>query len=288
MTPLQQIALSAQTACIWEVLSRKVGNVHPKASFEKTSYLDFLLSASAIGTAFCDPTTTSLGELILKSVQATQVSVRQNTNLGIILLLAPLARAGTPDSVETVLQQTTVTDTKLVYQAIREANPGGLGKAPREDVQAEPTVMLREAMALASERDLIARQYANGFQDVLRFGLPALQQGLERFGCVEAAVIHCQLQWLSGFPDSLIARKNGPQLAEEVQKRAKEVLNQGGLETPGGRQAGLQFDRYLRSDGNRLNPGTTADLVTACLFVMLLQSKLATTTPFHWPVSDWL
>ena len=270
------------------MLSRKVGNVHPKASFEKTSYLDFLLSVSAIGTAFCDPTTTSLGELILKSVQATQVSVRQNTNLGIILLLAPLARAGTPDSVETVLQQTTVTDTKLVYQAIREAHPGGLGKAPREDVQAEPTVTLREAMALAAERDLIARQYAKGFQDVLRFGVPAFQKGLERFGCVEAAVIHCQLHWLSEFPDSLIARKNGLQLAEEVQKRATEVLTKGGLETPDGRQAGLLFDKYLRSDGNRLNPGTTADLVTACLYVMLLQSKLATTTPFHWPVSDWL
>jgi triphosphoribosyl-dephospho-CoA synthase len=111
---------------------------------------------------------------------------------------------------------------------------------------------------------------------------------MRRFGCVEAAVIHCQLAWLVAFPDSLISRKCGPAVAADVQQRATAVVAAGGLETAEGRAAGVALDRHLRSDGNRLNPGTTADLVTACLFVALREGWVASNAPFRWAVPDWL
>src|SRR5205823_5657393 len=95
-----------------------------------------------------------------------------------------------------------------------------------------------------------------------------------RLGCrarpasttVEPAVIECHFTWLAEFPDSLIARKNGPAVAEDARQRVRHVLSLGGLDTAEGRAAGVELDRYLRSDGNKLNPGTSADLVAACLF----------------------
>ena len=168
------------------------------------------------------------------------------------------------------------------------ANPGGLGDAPEQDVRAEPTVTLLEAMKLAADRDMVARQYANGFADVFDFGVPVFVNAFTKFGCVEAAIIDSQLRWLATYPDSLIARKKGIAVAEDVQKRAAEVLSRGGIETPEGRTAGVALDKHLRSDGNRLNPGTTADLITACLFVALRENKVTPSAPFRWDVPDWL
>jgi triphosphoribosyl-dephospho-CoA synthase len=288
MNERQECAYHVYTACLWEVLARKVGNVHPQASFQNTNYLHFLQSAAALAAVFSQPCDRTVGELILDSVQATQAAVQQNTNLGIILLLAPLSQAENSEQVSRVLEGLTVQDAKLVYQAIRVANPGGLGQASEEDVQAEPSVTLREAMALAADRDLIARQYANGFADVLNFGVQRIRQNYPKLGNLEAVVIDCQLAWLAHYPDSLIARKTGVAQAVEVQNRAQAVLDSGGVFTPAGREAGRALDAYLRSDGHRLNPGTTADLITACLFVLLRDRTLSPTAPFTWPVSDWL
>ena len=187
-----------------------------------------------------------------------------------------------------VLDGLTVEDATHVYEAIRLANPGGLGDAPEQDVREEPTVTLLEAMRLAADRDMVARQYANGFADVFDFGVPAFVSAFTKFGCVEAAIIDSQFRWLAQYPDSLIARKNGLAVAEDVQRRAAEVLSHGGIATPEGRAAGVALDAHLRSDGNKLNPGTTADLITACLFVALRENKVTPSAPFRWQVSDWL
>jgi triphosphoribosyl-dephospho-CoA synthase len=226
------------------------------------------------------------------AVEATVSIIGTNTNLGIILLITPLAVADTPlnfrSRLAVVLGDLSVQDSQLVYQAIRLANPGGLGDAPEQDVREEPTVTLLEAMRLAADRDMVARQYANGFADVFDFGVPAFVDAFARFGCVEAAIIDSQSRWLAEYPDSLIARKNGIEVAEDVQRRAAEVLRLGGIATAEGRAAGVALDKYLRSDGNRLNPGTTADLITACLFVALRENKVTPSAPFRWQVSDWL
>ncbi len=282
----------AEVACIWEVSARKVGNVYPGANFHDCGTVDFLLSAAAIRNLFRFPGNMSTGWLVRRATEETRAAVGTNTNLGIILLLAPLVNAIQPKSFRIALQaeleRLNVQDAQLVYEAIRIANPGGLGEASEQGVRNEPTVTLLEAMKFAADRDMIARQYANGFADVFDFGVPAFTDAFAKFGCVEAAIIDSQLRWLATYPDSLIARKNGITVAEDVQKRAVEVLSHGGIATPDGRAAGVALDKHLRSDGNKLNPGTTADLITACLFVALRENKVAPSAPFRWDVADWL
>lgn len=276
------LAVQVQTACLWEVSARKIGNVHPNADFADMTHLDFTRSAVAIASVFREPL--PFGELVYQCVEATKTVTTRNTNLGIILLLAPLASG----DIHHALRSITLADTQQVYDAIRLASPGGLGDAPEQDVRKPPTVSLVEAMSMAADRDLIARQYANGFADVFNFGVPAFVAAFAKFGCIEAAVIDCQLRWMAEFPDSLIARKNGFAVAEDVRQRVVTVQELGGLETHAGCAAGVALDRYLRSDGNKLNPGTTADLVTACLFVALRQNKVKPSDPFPWAVPDWL
>ena len=98
--------------------------------------------------------------------------VSTNTNLGMILLLTPLAAVppliDLANGIEPVLAGTTRDDARLVYQAIRLAAPGGIGRVDEQDVADEPTMTLRDVMALAADRDLVARQYASGFQEVLQ------------------------------------------------------------------------------------------------------------------------
>ncbi len=290
--PVQQ-DFWAEVACIWEVTSRKVGNVRPKADFPATSLIDFLLSAAAIRTVFRWTGHMSTGRLILRATQETRSLVGNNTNLGIILLLAPLLSSFAQErtfrlAIADTLTGLTVQDAENAYQAIRIASPGGLGSAPEQDVREKPTVTLLEAMTLAADRDMVARQYANGFADVFDFGVPTFLEGFASSGSIEAGVIDLQLRWLAAYPDSLIARKNGPTAAEDVRQRAGEVMRLGGIATAEGRRAGVALDAYLRSDGNRLNPGTTADLITACLFVALRENKVVPSAPFRWQVQDWL
>lgn len=279
-------ALAAHTACVWEVLARKVGNVHPGAGFADLNYLDFVHSAGAVMKALTDGG--GVGETILRAVQLRREVTPSNTNLGIILLLVPLAKSENRAQLEALLASLTIGDAKHAFEAIRLASAGGLGDVPEQSVNNEPTVTLLEAMRLAADRDAIAKQYASGFADVFDFGVPHLLRAFERFECIEAAVVDCQLRWLAEFPDSLILRKCGGMSALEIRIRASSVLEYGGIRTSDGRAAALGLDSYLRSDGNRLNPGTTADLVTACLFVALREGKLKPSDPFPWTVPDWL
>ncbi len=288
-------SLCFQLACIWEATARKVGNVHPAASFHDTQYMQFVTSALSIGWVnFDNGGVKRIGGYVYEAVRDTKEVAGTNTNLGIVLLLAPLFGV-TAEGEDTLrqavagkLSRSNRQDADLVYQAIRLANPGGLGDAPEQDVHSEPTVTLLEAMKLAADRDLIARQYANGYADVFDLGVPAFVAGFDKHGCVEAAVIECQLAWMAAFPDSLIARKRGLTIAEDVQRQVQHVLSLGGLGTADGRRAGVELDAHLRSDGNKLNPGTTADLVAACLFVALRENKVKPSAPFRWNVPDWL
>jgi triphosphoribosyl-dephospho-CoA synthase len=271
-------------AAIWEATARKAGNVHRFADFADVTYADFVASAAAAAPELGRAEGRPLGETVLAAIRATRAVVRTNTNLGIVLLLAPLAKvpqgAGLQVGARGVLAGSTVADAAGVYQAIRVANPGGLGTVKEQDVSAAPTLPLRDVMALAADRDLVARQYANGFADVFDLGVPALLDGLRRFGRVEPAIQHCQLVWLANHPDSLIVRKRGMELAAEASRRARRVLELGSVGTADGRAAYVDFDGWLRADGHARNPGTTADLVTACLFVALRERTLTEDSPF--------
>jgi triphosphoribosyl-dephospho-CoA synthase len=278
--------LCAQVACVWEATARKPGNVHRFCDFDDTSYLDFLLSAAAVAPVLDGAAGRRVGETVLAAVQATRAVVPSNTNLGIVLLLAPLAavppeedlRAG----VERILGGLDVADARQVYQAIRLALPGGLGEVPEQDVRDEPTQGLREVMALAAERDLIARQYADGFRAVFEEGDPALQAGLQHADDLEAAIIVCHLHLLATFPDSLIRRKRGAAEAEEAARRARRILDTGWPRDAAVAPALAELDAWLRAEGHQRNPGTTADLVTACLFVALRTATIQLPLQIPW------
>ena len=290
MTPAI-LAGRVRLACEWEVRARKVGNVFPARPFADTTANDFLTSAKVAGDAFeavLRGDTPTVGELVLAAVRATRRVVTSNTNLGMLLLLAPLALAAEPRYVAKVLFGLTIDDAAKVYEAIRLASPGGLGRADEQDVSATPTVTLREAMLLAANRDAIARQYQIGFLDVLEVGVPSLLAGRDKLGCVEAGIIHCQLELLARYPDTLIARKLGNNASADVLKRAVAVRDAGGLATTNGRESGRELDWYLRSNGNRLNPGATADLVAACIYCALAYDALSPDEPFAWTSHEWI
>ena len=155
----------------------------------------------------------------------------------------------------------------------------------------EPTVTLLEAMKLAADRDMVARQYANGFADVFDFGVPAFMDAFAKFGCVEAAIIDSQLRWLARVSGFAHRAQEWPRGCRRRAEAGGEGTSLGGIATPEGRAAGVALDKHLaagEADGNKLNPGTTADLITACLFVALRENKVTPSAPFRWDVSDWL
>ncbi len=278
--------LSAQLACLWEVTARKPGNVHRFRDFEDTTFLDFAASAAAIAPHLAIAYEVPIGEVVYHCARNTLLTTGRNTNLGIILLLAPLAKAVFgPDSrreVERVLGELTVEDSRWVYDAIRRMNPGGLGKTDAEDVRDKPTLPLREAMALAAGRDSIARQYANGFHDIYEYAVPELLAGIDRTSSIEGGIIYVHLHLMSRIPDTLIARKRGPAEAREAADRARRVLDLGWPYTGESRQAIVSLDDWLRAEGNSRNPGTTADLIAAALFVLLRTGRLTPRPDVPW------
>ena len=276
----------AEVACVWEVTARKPGNVQRSQDFADISFVDFLLSAMAIAPVLNSADTRPVGQTVRVAVHATRQVVRTNSNLGMVLLLAPLAAVPSEVDLRTglghVLSNLDREDARHVYAAIRLAAPGGLGRAPEQDVRDEPTGTLREVMALAADRDLVARQYANGFREVLDAGLPAFFRGLEETGTVEGAIIACHLLLMATYPDSLIARKCGPAVADESAERARRVLAAGWPRREPGRAALAELDAWLRADGHRRNPGTSADLVTASLFIALREGRIQLPCPYPW------
>ncbi len=263
----------AQIACLLEVMARKPGNVHRFADFADLHFLDFLLSATAVAGPLDRASERGIGATVLAAVEATRQVVCTNTNLGMILLLAPLAAVprdvGLAEGVERVLAATTVDDARAVYRAIRLAAPGGLGHAPEQDVAGEPTVTLWEAMALAAGRDLVARQYGNGFHEVLHEALPMIQASLRADPHLETAIVTVYLQMLARHHDSLIARKAGHEAAKSVSRKAAQILEAGWPASEDSRTLAEQFESWLRRRGSLMNPGTTADLITAALFAAL-------------------
>jgi triphosphoribosyl-dephospho-CoA synthase len=278
--------LCGQVACIWEASARKPGNVHPRRAFADVSFTDFLLSAAAIAPVLSSAPRRGVGFSVLEAVRATRRVVGTNTNLGIVLLLVPLAAVhdgeDLTDGAARVLDGLGVEDSRLVYEAIRLAAPGGLGSTAEQDVGGEPTQSLRQIMALAADRDLVARQYTNSFAEVFQSGVPAVRAGLERTNCLEGAIIFAHLTLLAAFADTLIARKQGLAEAREASARARSVLDAGWPARREGRAALDDLDAWLRAEGNRRNPGTTADLLTASLFVLLRQEAIPLPAPWPW------
>jgi triphosphoribosyl-dephospho-CoA synthase len=283
------IVAAAQLACLLEAAAPKPGNVSPGRSFADLAYEDLLASAAAIGGPLAGAGTRPLGATIRLAVEATARWTRSNTNLGIVLLLAPLARAALIElrprprteldlrgALRRVLDETTIDDAREAYAAIRLAAPGGLGHVDTQDVADEPTVTLLEAMRLGAGRDRIAEEYASTFAITFETGAPALRRARADSLSWNDAIVETFLTMLAARPDSHVVRRGGAALATEVSRHACDVLAAGGVRTDEGRRAVNNLDRTLSDPRHISNPGTTADLTAAAIFVVLVDSMMKT------------
>jgi triphosphoribosyl-dephospho-CoA synthase len=282
-------------ACALDVAALKPGNVSAASAGHGMTGDDFHRSALASADAVSDATA-GLGQRVQRAVAATHAAVGMNTNLGIVLLCAPLAEAALQTTTERplrsllreVLQRADVQDAEGVFAAVRIANPGGLGDAAEHDVARPAQVGLRDAMAAAADRDHIAGLYASGFADLFDDALPHLSRARGLLGNTHAAVTDLYLHLLSRYPDSHVRRKFGAEAAAALREQAAEVYDAWRVARAGSGDGATSergadgdpasallwaFDARLKSAG--INPGTTADMTVATLFLERLQLAAA-------------
>ncbi len=277
------VAKAFLNACHDELSALKPGNVHIHSPGHNMTVADFEKSANAAAPVIANLDLT-VGERIERAVMASFNATGCNTNLGIILLAAPLAHAVIMPSYVTdlrerlgeVLANLSVQDARHVFPTIMHVSPGGLGKASQHDVRQHPEATLLEAMQAAADRDRIANAYTDNFSDFFDFALPTLQNARKNCATPALAITTLHMSLLAEFPDTHIARKHGKGVAEQVQKSAADAHR---LWRPAATDltfpALMSLDGKLKSEG--LNPGTTADFVVATLFAEALIRKLAQT-----------
>jgi len=275
------IRAAFKSACVAELKALKPGNVHIFSDGHDMTIEDFMVSAN-ISAEEISASGISLGERIFNSVSKTVERVGCNTNLGIILLCAPISQAlfskegvtntkNIQNSLNGLLTGLAVEDTKLTYKAIRLAAPGGLGKRAKYDIQENPNVDLLKAMQYAEKYDRIAYQYTHKFKDIFDFGVPMIKKKLgEKLGLRWSATV-AYIAFLSHFVDTHIVRKFSEETALAVSKQAQKLEKLlGKTKKPDEMIPKLiAFDKKLKKNG--INPGTSADLTVASLFVTLLQ-----------------
>jgi triphosphoribosyl-dephospho-CoA synthase len=279
--PEARIAAAFIAACGDELDALKPGNVHRHADGHGMRVDDFVVSAEAAAPALTRRGR-RVGQRILDAVAATRDAVGCNTNLGIVLLCAPLARAaegvhssGRPGTVverfapvvAEVLAELDVADCENAFRAIALAAPAGLGRYDDGDVHAPARIDLRRAMQLAAERDRIAYQYASGYADIFEFALPSFERLLSDCDRREHAVSRLYLNLLARWPDSHLLRKFGDSVAQSVTQEARRIDAE--IMT---KSWSSQLERELAAWDSRLkirglNPGTSADLTVATLFL---------------------
>ena len=304
----EHVAACLQLAILLEISAPKPGNVHRNANFHKTNYEDFLASAVAATSSFkiaaiqgikvaegkISPSQVGIGRIIKDAIE--RINTWQhggNTLLGTIILLSPIAVATGKTlkennnifdfqklrkNIKAVVTATTPKDAVALYKAIDVAKPGGLNKAPKFDATKpsskqellETRTTLFDVFGISAEYDSVSNEWIKDYPVVFNMGLPFLKKELEAKNSINDAVVHTFLKILAENPDTLIARKVGWEKAKEISSQARQVLRLGGLKTNKGKDALSEFDKNLRDSENKLNPGTTADLVAATLALHVL------------------
>jgi triphosphoribosyl-dephospho-CoA synthase len=301
------ISQAAELACVMEVLSPKPGNVSPGKPFKYLNEMTFVASAVGLAEAFGEAGA-PVGKLVERAVRAAGRLVRRNANLGMILLLAPLVRAandvltaGGPcprgrgtsaaslhRAVELVLAGLGENDSSSIYRAVVFASPEGLGRSGVYDVEELAAldgggrVPVVEAMRAASGWDSVAREYASGYEITFGLTVPKLASLWKEGRALRSSVAQTFLFLMSEVPDTLIARKLGEEAARGAAHAAGRALALGGFFTEEGRQAAEALGVMLGDRDNLMNPGTTADLIAAGIFVFMEDELLRT------PLSDLL
>jgi len=271
---------SAAAACILEASAAKPGNVHPTAAFADLCHADLVAAALAIASVIEAAPVRPLGRTIRAAMEASRQVTRSNANLGIVLAIAPLAAVpAEPGSLAAAIRGGHVAtrlaaldrqDAADVWQAIATARPGGMGTVEASDLAAPPPDDLVAAMRLAADRDEIARLWTTGFAPLLDGLLADLVAELDTAPLPDA-IVRGFLRQLARRPDTQIARRHGPVVAADVSRRAAAVL---AVEPHAWQAAVTAFDRSLR-EPTRINPGTTADLVAAALYILIYDGHVS-------------
>jgi triphosphoribosyl-dephospho-CoA synthase len=267
-------------ACLAELEALKPGNVHIFADGHGMQVQDFIASAEVSAPALCDDEVygqRTLGQRTLQALQATYSKVGCNTNLGIVLLAAPLVQARLQfqelplqTALHQVLQQTTVEDAACVYEGIRLVSPAGIGQRDAHDVSQPPQITLLHAMQLASQNDMVAQQYVDAYATIFSTAMPLYEVYSARWERSAWALTAIYLYWLSSVPDSHIQRKYGADVASQIQHTAGEHYTAfTALENPKHYMpALLKWDAELKQA--RINPGTSADLTVITAMISSL------------------
>ncbi len=303
----KQISNCLQLAILLEASANKPGNVGRTSGFEHTRYEHFLASAVAVTSSFeigarhgiavskreMESGDVALGWIIKNCVADVNDWQRGgNTLLGTIILLSPIAVAAgmTPsrkavfdmkalrENLKIVVDSTTPEDAVNVYEAIGSANPGGLGKSPELDVNdpnsasriVKDRISLYHIFKIASTYDSICSEWVKNYPVTFDIAYPYLMKQLKEKEDLNSAIINAFLRVLAEYPDTLIARKTSFGKAREVSFMSQEILKLGGPESPEGREKLRAFDMKLRESANLLNPGTTADIISAGLTLSIL------------------
>lgn len=266
-------------SCRDEILALKPGNVHVYAEGHGMTADHFLASADAAAPAIAQSGQRT-GARIRAAVEASFSRTGLNTNLGIVLLCAPLAAAaqhGASDlrtALIDVLADLDQADARETFAAIIRASPGGLGSAAQHDVHRPAPIRLHDAMAEAAHRDRIAFQYVSQFEDIFVSGLNALADARRKGLITPWPAVSIYLTFLTKFTDTHIMRKFGFDAANAVRAEACDVLArfEARLHPDDSVNDLLAFDTKLKARG--FNPGTSADLTVATLFADRLSSIL--------------
>jgi triphosphoribosyl-dephospho-CoA synthase len=268
--------------CDTEMTSLKPGNVHQYSQSYDMNIKDFFKSSLIISKCLTK-NNLDLGKKILTSVNEIQDKIKKNTNLGIILMLSPIVTVVQKEGIiskeelikkiKSLIKKQNIKNSIPIFKAISKTSPGGLGFSKKYDVNQLPKISLHKAMEYSKKKDLIARQYCNGFEDIYNIGIPAYKNFYNKWGNVNWAVTGVYLTFLKKFNDSHIVRNKGKKIATNVRKEAqnyyfflKRNKNLSKI-----KKKLLFFDKKLKS--KRINPGTTADLTVATLFFEKVTKK---------------
>jgi len=277
------IMKASQIACCLEVSSFKPGNVHRNKDYDDIKYHHFLNSGVAFGDiiykASKDPL--NIGQYIKLAVIESKKWSPSNANLGIIMLHTPIATTTgqmeefnintLKKEIKNTVKNTTTDDAIAVYDAIEIAmpniNPPKEGPdAQKNDAKQElreKNLTLYDVFKISSSWDSISYEWTKGF-NISFEGYNLLNKYYKQYNNINLATTKTFLNILSNYPDTLIARKKDENTSKMVSDKAKEVLNNFNEESL------LKFDKFLSNEGNKLNPGTTADLIASSLMIFLL------------------
>ena len=260
-------------SCKKDIELIKPGNVNLLSSHKDTKAQDYLDSAILSSKELFNQNY-SLGKRILESVNVTRSQVNVNTNLGIILLCAPVIQSyidfnnlDLRDGIKKTLSTTSIKDTHDLCAAINISSPGGLGDSDMYDTASYPNASIKQIMDYSQEYDRISYQYSHNFSDIFDFIIPKLEFLNQRYESLDISLSLLFIEILAKIPDSHISRKFGDKIAKKTSNNAHDLLKILDREHDPDYLAKALNNLDYEYKKKGINPGTTADLLVASLMI---------------------